>query len=260
MKPIPELGKRYYRKRGMTASVRLVTKIEGDKVFWRLLYGPGAKKHPEGQTTLNGMKRWMTAEYSGDENYYRLDGAVIYQSYLVQNVDGETAFRCGRKRALFYLRKGYAVEVGDHLIKLVTSETVDRLKQLHGEELTPFFMAVKNQKCVVCGVDRPLTRHHVVPRRVTKILPKTVKCRISNILFVCVKCHSKYNDNDIQHEELDPQAWVDHFNKVMEPKQLPEGWTIFTVKEGVLDENGDPPPLQPVPVYTDQVVETPGGV
>ena len=251
MKPEIEINKRYYRKNGMVGSVRLVTDIVDGKVFYRCLYGPATKKHPTGQTTINGMKRWATGEYTGDENYYRLDGAKIYQSYLVQDVNGEVCFRCGRKRALFYVRKGYAVEAGDHLIRLVSSQTTDRLKQLHGEELTPFFMAVKNQNCVVCGIDRPLTRHHVVPRRITKILPKTVKARISNILFVCIKCHGHYNDKDIQTREEDPQVWMDHFIATMKPRHLPVGWSIFTVKPDVLDENGNPPPLPAVSVYTD---------
>lgn len=249
MKPAVEINKRYYRRtRGMFASVRLVTGISGNEVFYRVLHGPALKKHPVGKTTLNGMKRWMTDEYTGDENYYRLDGAHIHESYLVQDTEGNVRFRCGMKRAKFYLRKGYAVEVGDHLIRLTNNKTIEIFNQLYDGKLSSFFLAVKNQKCVVCGVDRPLTRHHVVPRRITRILPKSVKCRLSNILFVCVDCHKRYNDNDITHEELDPNVWMEHFVKTMEPKHLPEGWTLVTIEEGKIDENGDP---LPVSVYID---------
>jgi hypothetical protein len=228
-----EVGKLYYKKKGSRATVRLVTLLENDKVHYQVMYGPALKKHQTGCTTKKGFTRWACGLYTGDGDFQKLDGAKI---------NGVPEFRCGQKRANFYLKKGYARRINDSTIRLNSPVTVERFHQLY-EILNPFFMAVKNDKCVVCGCDAPLTRHHVVPRRVLKLIPNKIKRRMSNILFVCVKCHTKYNENDITTEESDPRVWLSHFIKVMNPKFMPEGWDIFMIKEGVLDENGDPPPL-----------------
>lgn len=242
-----EVGKMYYKqKKGNKACIRLVTLLEDDKVHYRVVYGPALKKNPTGCVPIKSFKKWAAGVYMGDDQYHKLDGARIWNTYVVENIDGQPEFRCGEKRAKFYLRKGYARQISDDTIRLNSPVTVERFRQLY-ETLNPFFMAVKNDKCVVCGCDRPLTRHHVVPRRVLKLIPNKIKRRMSNILFVCVKCHNKYNENDIQTDECDPKVWLRHFIKVMDPQHMPEGWDIFMIKEGVLDEQGDPPPLPSCP-------------
>jgi hypothetical protein len=197
------------------------------------------KKHPTGCCGLRQFQKWATDIYEGDDRYHKLDGCFIHETYVVQDVDGRPYFRCSRRRALFYLRKGHASRIDDGPIRLTNSVTADRLRQLY-DCRNPFFMAVKNDRCVVCGVDAPLTRHHVVPRRVLRLIPNRVKRRMSNVLFVCVGCHRKYNENDIRHDEPDPEVWLGHFLRVMAPRHMPEGWHIFMIGEGVLDENGEP--------------------
>ena len=235
----------YYKKKGGKGTVRLVTLVEGDKVHYRVVCGPAMKKQPTGVVPLKSMVKWATGVYMGDDQYHKLDGAKITKTFVVENVNGQPEFRCGLKRANFYVRKGYAKTIDESTIRLNSPVTLERFHQLY-EILNPFFMAVKNDKCVVCGVDAPLTRHHVVPRRVLKLLPNKIKRRMSNILFVCVECHKKYNDNDIKTDESDPKVWLRHFIHVMDPKHMPEGWDIFMVKEGILDDNGEPPPLENV--------------
>ncbi len=239
-----EVGKMYYRKKGGNGTIRLITLIEGDKVHYRVIHGPSLKKHPLGVTSVRGMRRWLDGIYMGDHQYFKIDGATIKNTFVVENVNGVQEFRCGHKRAMFYLRKGYAKQINEDTIRLNSPCTTERFHQLY-DMTNKFFMSVKNDKCVVCGVDAPLTKHHVVPKRVLKLIPNKIKSRMSNILFVCIKCHKKYNENDIKTDEVDPLMWLSHFIKVMEPKHMPEGWDIFMVKEGLLDENGDPPPLNP---------------
>jgi hypothetical protein len=124
---------------------------------------------------------------------------------------------------------------------LTNSVTTDKFKLLYKTVDNPFFMAVKNDRCVVCGVDSPLTKHHVVPRRMLPHIPGRVKSRMSNVLFVCTACHRRYNENDIAHDETDPNVWLAHFLKVMEPKFMPEGWNIFMVRPEIeVDDDGEP--------------------
>jgi len=57
---------------------------------------------------------------------------------------------------------------------------------------------------------------------------------LSNVLFVCLDCHRKYE----QTPEPDPActdwkdyvyAWKEHFIRVMAPRFLPAGWDIVSV-------------------------------
>ena len=97
-----------------------------------------------------------------DTDYHRLDGAKLHGTYLVQNVAGEPIFRCSAKRARFYLKKGYAVSVGEGTLRFTDDTTEKKLAHLYDGKLSPFFLEVKNDRCVVCGKDHNLTRHHVV--------------------------------------------------------------------------------------------------
>src|ERR1700722_14861502 len=80
-----------------------------------------------------------------------------------------------------------------------------------------------------------LTRHHVVPRRVKRKIPQPYRSYLSNVLFVCMDCHERYEQTPEPDIELgdDPlafcRAWKEHFLCVMEPRCMPEGGDIISV-------------------------------
>lgn len=226
-----EPGRRYFRKRGVLATVRAVVSVTGDVVAYRVLHGPALKRAPLGSCSVKKFLAWADGAFSGDD-FARLDGARLTPTYLMQNVAGAPLFRCGERRANFYLTKGYAVRVDAGTLRLVDPTTERKLAELYGEQLGAFFLEVKNDHCVVCGKDHALTRHHVVPKRHKKKLPPDVRSRLSNVLFVCIDCHDSYERQQLVSESLDPFVWKDHFVTTMRPGFLPAGWDIVLGSSG----------------------------
>jgi hypothetical protein len=226
-----EVGKQYYRRRCLSGVVRLVTALEGGVVHYRVLFGPSLKRTPQGAQKLRKFLEWADGEFVGDD-YRRLSGCVIRKTYVVQGVAGLPVFRCGERRARFYLRKGFARLVDADTLRLTDDTTEKKLHALYQGRFSEFFMAVKNDRCVVCGKDHDLTRHHVVPRRQKKKLPLDLRSRLSNVLFVCQECHQRYEGQQLVSDSTDPYVWKDHFVGVMRPAFLPEGWDVVSVKEG----------------------------
>jgi hypothetical protein len=224
-----EVGKKYYRKRGVCGAVRLVLAVEGDRVRYRVLHGPALKRQPDNACSLKNFAAWADGAFEG-EDYHRLDGAKRFGTFLVQSVAGRPIFRCSDRRGRFYLRKGYAVKVDEGTLRFIDDTTEKKLAYLYDGELSAFFLEVKNDRCVVCGKDHGLTRHHVVPRRHKRKLPPEVRQRISNILFICVDCHRVYEEQQLVSESTDPYVWKDHFLDTMKPRFLPRGWDIFLAR------------------------------
>jgi hypothetical protein len=220
-----EPGRKYFQKRGVRGSVRQVLAVSGGKVDYRVLHGPAMKRTPCNSCSLRNFARWADGEFTGDD-YARLDGARRHETFVVQNTSGEAIFRCSSRRGKFYLRKGYAVQVGDRTLRFTDDTTEKKLAHLYDGKLSPFFMEVKNDRCVVCGKDHNLTRHHVVPQRHKRKLPLDVRRRISNVLFVCLECHNAYETRQLVSDSLDPYVWKNHFVETMKPGFLPKGWDI----------------------------------
>jgi hypothetical protein len=220
-----EAGKKYYRKRGLCGAVRLVLAVTDGRVSYRVLHGPALKRTPSGACSLRSFASWADGEFEGDD-YGALDGARLHGTFVVQGVAGQPLFRCSARRGRFYLRKGYAVRVDEGTLRFTDDTTERKLAHLYDGNLSPFFMEVKNDRCVVCGKGQGLTRHHVVPRRHKAKLPLEVRKRLSNILFVCLACHDLYESRQLVSESLDPHVWKDHFVETMRPRFLPKGWDI----------------------------------
>jgi hypothetical protein len=221
-----EVGKKYYHKRGVCGTVRLVLAIHDGKVDYQVLHGPALKKTPFNTCSLKSFGLWAEGEFEG-EDYHRLDGARLHGTFLVQSVAGKPLLRCSARRGRFYLKKGFAVQVDEETLRFIDDTTEKKLAYLYDGDLSPFFLEVKNDRCVVCGKDHNLTRHHVVPRRHKRRLPLDVRKRISNILFTCLDCHHRYESQQLLSDSLDPYVWKDHFIETMKPRFLPKGWDII---------------------------------
>lgn len=234
---MPEVGKVYACKRRVGAIVRKVVAIEGEFVLYEVLHGPRAllrKRGPQRCKVKNFIDSY-TREVEERDDYSDLDGCKLLPTYLVLDTKGTPLLRCGYKKGQFYLRKGYAKEVADGVLQYTDETTEKRFRELYGEELSEFFMAVKNDRCVVCGRGDRLTQHHVVPTRHKHRIPQPWRSCLSNVLFVCLDCHQHYEDTpepviDLADWQENVRAWRDHFLAVMQPSHLPPGWDIITVK------------------------------
>ncbi len=235
----PEVGKVYFRKNPNLPRATVIEVIEAgaEWVQYRVLHGPGAllrKKVDRCKRKNFAAAGWQECRRRAD--YHHLDGCKLFRTFVVLGVAGQPIFRCSEKRARHYLKKGYAREASDGVLQLTNDVTEKRLERLYEGQFTEFFMAVKNDRCGACGATSNLTRHHVIPTRHKPRMPPRWRCCLSNILFVCWDCHQRYEDApepDIPEglHWLDwARRWRDHFLAVLQPRFLPAGWDIVSVK------------------------------
>jgi hypothetical protein len=245
----PEVGRVYARRRGGKAEVVRVTALADEWVEFSYLHGPTrALRAGTDRCKARNFARagWTPTEEVAD--YTHLDGAVLTATYSVLDTQGQPLLRCSAKRAAFYLRKGYACEVAPGVLQFTDPQTEERLRVLYANEFSAFFQAVKNDRCVCCGATSNLTRHHVVPKRHKRHVPHPWRSCLSNVLFLCGACHTRYEGTP--EPDLVPggdwreyvRAWRDHFFRVLSPRFVPAGWDIVPVRNfaAVAEAAGEP--------------------
>jgi hypothetical protein len=231
-----EVGRVYFRRRkGKAEVIRVVAWADGWVEFHYLHGSDRALREASGRCKAKNFAAsgWQPTEERDD--YAHLDGAVQFATFEVRDTTGTPILRCSAKRAAFYLRKGYAKEVAPGVLQFTDPQTEERLRKLYLGRFSEFFLAVKNDRCVACGATVGLTRHHVVPRRHKRRIPEPWRSCLSNVLFVCVACHTRYEESP--EPDPDPtdwrryaETWRDHFLRVLEPKHMPDGWDIISVR------------------------------
>lgn len=120
---------------------------------------------------------------------HRIRYGPVYHNCLMLSPDGVPMCRLSADNASWYLAKNLAVkkETDPLVIQLIF-----RPKGL-GHSGDDYYLSVKQNKCVVCGSDKELTRHHVIPKCYRKYFPEEMKSHSSyDVLPLCCKCHSKY--------------------------------------------------------------------
>jgi hypothetical protein len=113
----------------------------------------------------------------------------IYGNCSVQHPDGHLMFRCDRRRADWYLSRSLADVVQEEplIIKL------NFVPKGRGHIDEPYYLTAKENRCVVCGAEGNLTRHHAVPYCYRKWFPESIKSRSSHdVVPLCVDCHERY--------------------------------------------------------------------
>jgi hypothetical protein len=229
-----EPGQVWLRKRSSAALVRRVRAVEEGKVHYEVVHGPSSfRRKPLGMCNLRSFVQ-DARPIEAQPDYSHLDGAKQFDTFLVLSTEGKPLLRCSQKRADFYLKRGFARIVSDDVLQFTDVTTEKTLGELYLGEFSKFFLAVKNDACVCCGRANRLSRHHVVPKRHKRKVPLPWRNCLSNVLFVCLDCHERYE----QTPEPDPKiadwreyvySWKDHFIGVMQPKFLPVGWDIVSV-------------------------------
>jgi len=240
-----EAGQVWLRKRGSAAVVRRVRAVENGKVHYEVLHGPASlRRNRIGSCNLRSFLQ-HSRQIEEQADYSHLDGACRFDTFLVLSTSGASLLRCSQKRARFYLKKGFVRQVSSGVLQFTDDSTEKKLAELYLGEFSEFFLAVKNDRCVCCGRPDRLSRHHVVPKRHKKKVPLPWRNCLSNVLFVCLDCHEKYE----QSPEPDPasadwkayvNAWKEHFIGVLKPNFLPAGWDIISVTnlDAVLGSSG----------------------
>ena len=98
-------------------------------------------------------------------------------------------FHAARRRADWYIR---------HNLAQVLKEEPFEIQLLfepkgNGHAGDEYYLAEKEDICVVCGGREKLNKHHIVPRVYRRHFPSLLKSRSSHdIVAICVHCHENY--------------------------------------------------------------------
>jgi hypothetical protein len=115
--------------------------------------------------------------------------SVLYGNFHFQGPDGRTMFHGDAEKALWYLNRA--------LVEVVSREPPVLRFTFEpggaGHIGDAFYLAAKRNRCVVCGSEEGLNRHHVVPSVYRRHLPADVKDHAHHdVVLLCVGCHERY--------------------------------------------------------------------
>ncbi len=113
----------------------------------------------------------------------------IYGNCRVLSPEGILMFLCEEKRVNWYLERNLAKKISNDPITIMLTFKPGGL----GNNDKPFGLMEMCNKCVVCGSEEFLTRHHVVPICYRRFFPLKYKSKNHHdVLAVCYDCHEKY--------------------------------------------------------------------
>jgi len=114
----------------------------------------------------------------------------IYGNCKVLDPAGTLIFRCDQKKADWYIKKGLGELVAEEPYYTVQLNFTPKGNGHVGE---PFYLQDKQNRCVMCGSDIDLTKHHCVPYCYRKFFPEEFKMHTSHdILALCIPHHHEY--------------------------------------------------------------------
>lgn len=113
----------------------------------------------------------------------------IFENCMIQAPDGVNLSRCGIKKAEWYLSRNLADKVTDEPLTIRLRFEPSGRRGL-GD---PLLLDGKPNICVVCGTNKDLTKHHIVPYSFIKYMEVEYKVDIIRDIFpLCQPCHGDY--------------------------------------------------------------------
>ncbi len=113
----------------------------------------------------------------------------IYGNCQVLSPDGILMFRCDEKKVNWYLDRN----LGEIVSKSPLTIKLNFEPKGLGNHNKMFGLSEMKNKCVVCGQEEFLTKHHIVPYCYRKYFPVEVKSHnFHDVVSMCVDCHDKY--------------------------------------------------------------------
>ena len=113
----------------------------------------------------------------------------IYGNCQVLSPDGILMFRCDEKKANWYLNRDLGEVVNSSPLTVKLKFEPRGL----GNHNKCFGLSEMGNRCVTCGDEEYLTRHHVVPYCYRRYFPLELKSHnFHDVLSLCSNCHDKY--------------------------------------------------------------------
>lgn len=130
----------------------------------------------------------------------------LYGNVTFLGPGGEAMFHGDAEKALWYLNRGLVEVVGHDPPTLRFVFTPGG----SGHAGDAFYLAGKENRCVVCGSTDGLNRHHVVPSVYRRHLPAEVKEHAHHdVVLLCLACHERYErEADALKAELGRECGV----------------------------------------------------
>ena len=119
-----------------------------------------------------------------------LSDPAYYSNALVLSKEGKHLCTIDGKRVEWYLSRGLATEIKPidgypRAIQLTFDAKVERDPQAYE-------LAIIENRCVICGSEKELTLHHVIPHVIRKLFPVEVKSRSRQwCVLLCMDCHHR---------------------------------------------------------------------
>lgn len=122
-----------------------------------------------------------------------------YENCEVLSPDGQLMFRCCRKKAVWYLNRNLGIKLEDEPLKV----QLNFIPKGVGHVNDPYFLQVMENRCVVCGSEKDLTRHHIVPYCYRRFFPMNLKQHRSyDVMALCIPCHRSYEVCALELKEI----------------------------------------------------------
>jgi len=122
-----------------------------------------------------------------EESY--IPNKVLYSQILMLNPDGLPMCYIDEKRFKWYMKRNLAEVVEKNPLTI-------RLKfqpSGNGKSHNLYYLTKIKNKCVVCGTNKNLTKHHIVPYLYRKFFPDEYKEHNSyDVVLMCRGCHDEY--------------------------------------------------------------------
>lgn len=113
----------------------------------------------------------------------------LYGNCCVLSPNGILMFRCNEKKINWYLKRNLADIVSEEPKTIRLKFEPNGL----GNHNKPYGLTEMHNKCVNCGGDVNLTKHHVIPICYRKHFPIELKSHnFHDVLPMCVSCHESY--------------------------------------------------------------------
>jgi len=133
-----------------------------------------------------------------------------YGNFKMISITGNFLAYTDKKRMFWYLDRNLADRLDDTTYQL-NFETKGG-----NNDRSDFYKIALENKCVVCGTNKELTKHHVVPSQYRKHLPIEYKGR-SSYDVVCI-CNDDHNEYEMEAEKLNEElleryGLVDYMSK-----------------------------------------------
>lgn len=129
----------------------------------------------------------------------RVSNKVLYGNHKMYSIEDKFLAHVDTKRMNWYLDRDLGTMINDKDFKLTFKSKSDKSRG-------KYYMLELENKCVVCGEEKNLTKHHVVPTQYRKFLPFKYKSKSSfDVLGLCDECHHKY---EIEADNLKEQLLI----------------------------------------------------